>query len=67
MRNHFDPRWSQRVLYAIRRRTPGGQQQAYDGDLRAVRLGSGGRMRVSREALSEFLRPVSAGRRAPDE
>ena len=38
------------------------RRHIHDGDLRAVRLGPGGRMRVSREALSEFLRPAKAGR-----
>jgi excisionase family DNA binding protein len=36
------------------------RRRIHDGDLRAVRLGPGGRLRVSRQALSDFLQPVNA-------
>lgn len=35
------------------------RRHIHDGDLEAVRLGRGGRYRVSRKALEDFLRPVT--------
>lgn len=37
------------------------RRHIHEGDLAAVRLGEGGRYRISRRALEDFLRPVNEG------